>query len=593
MAPYDAPITELNFVLNDLVGLGDIAALPGNEAASAEIVAAALEEAGRLAREVLDPINRAGDQAGCVVGNGEVRTPAGFKEAYAQYVAGGWNGVPFDPEFGGQGLPWTVAMALHEIWHSANLSFALGPLLTQAAVEAIVAHGSTEQQAAYLPKLVSGEWMGTMNLTEPQAGTDLGVIRCKAVRDGDHYRLSGQKIFISYGEHDLSENIIHIVLARIADAPAGVKGLSVFIVPKFLVESDGSIGARNDVHCVSLEHKLGIHASPTAVMAYGESEGAVAYLLGEENRGIECMFTMMNLARLGVGLQGVAIAERAYQQARDYAKDRIQGNAADGTPQAIIGYPDVRRMLMSMRAGVEAIRALVYFVAANTDRANGHPDAERRAECQEIVDLLTPVAKAWSTDLAFEIASTGVQVHGGMGFIEETGAAQYLRDARITMIYEGTNGIQANDLLGRKLFRDQGRAAKAFIAAMRALDKPLAGAAGDDIAAIREGLADGVAALSAATDWMLQHSAEHTDETLAGAVPYLRLFGTVTGGYLMARAALVATRKIAADTDSAFHPAKLTTARFFAEHYLPGAAALVPVISAGGGTVMALGEEAF
>jgi 3-(methylthio)propanoyl-CoA dehydrogenase len=593
---YAAPLADMRFALTEIAGISEIAGLPSCEQATSDVVDAVLEEAGKLAGSVLAPLNRVGDQQASRLENGVVRTPDGFKEAYAKYVEGGWNALPFPPEHGGQGLPMALSTAVFEMWNSANMGFALCPLLNVGAVEALAAHGTTEQQRLYLPRLISGEWTGTMNLTEPQAGSDVGALRTRAVRDGDGYRITGQKIFITYGEHDMAENIVHLVLARLPDAPPGTRGISLFLVPKFMVNADGSLGQRNDVRCVSLEHKLGIHASPTCVLAYGDNGGAQGFLIGDENRGMECMFTMMNNARLNVGLQGVAIAERAYQQARDFARQRVQGRpvtakAADNHP--IIEHPDVRRMLLQMRAQTEAMRALAYYTAGAIDRARHHPDAETRAAQQRRVDLLIPVVKAWSTDAGVEIASIGVQVHGGMGFIEETGAAQHLRDARIAPIYEGTNGIQANDLVGRKLLRDKGMAAKELIAEMRTLDAPLAAAKGDDAAAIRQALAPGVDALAAASDWMVAQGVADPPCALAGAVPYLRLAGAVTGGWLMAQGALAAQRHLAErDGDARFHEAKLVTARFYAEHILAVAPALMPAIT-GGATVMSLDLEQF
>ncbi|WP_040847800.1 acyl-CoA dehydrogenase family protein, partial [Nitrospirillum viridazoti] len=466
---YQAPLKEIRFVLNSVVGLDKVAAYPAFEAATPDLVDAVLEEGAKLADNVLAPLNVAGDRQGSKLTDTGVRTPDGFKDAYRQFVEGGWNSVPFDPDHGGQGLPWTLFVALLETWTSANMSFALGPLLTQGAVELLTAHGSDEQKTLYLEKLISGEWAGTMNLTEPQAGSDVGAVRTRALRQDDGtYRISGQKIFITYGDHDWTDNIVHLVLARTPDAPSGTKGISLFIVPKFLLNADGTPGERNDAYCVGLEHKLGIHASPTAVMSYGDKGACVGYLVGEENRGIEYMFTMMNNARLGVGLQGVSIGDRAYQQALAYAKTRVQSRDVAGGPQpvTIIHHPDVRRMLLTMRSKVEAARAIVYFTAASLDGRHHHPDAEAARQAGLLNDLMTPVAKAWSTDIGVEVASLGVQVHGGMGFIEETGAAQYYRDARIAPIYEGTNGIQANDLVFRKLGRDGGATARALFALM-------------------------------------------------------------------------------------------------------------------------------
>ena len=596
MTDYAAPLADMRFALTEIAGIDDIARLPGCEQASADVVDAVLEEAGKLAGGVLAPLNRSGDQQGSRLENGVVRTPAGFKEAYAKYVAGGWNALPFAPEHGGQGLPMALSTAVFEMWNSANMGFALCPLLNVGAVEALHAHGTEEQKQVYLPKLVSGEWTGTMNLTEPQAGSDVGALRTRAVRDGDRYRITGQKIFITYGEHDMAENIVHLVLARLPDAPPGTRGISLFLVPKFLVNADGSLGQRNDVRCVSLEHKLGIHASPTCVLAFGDNGGALGFLVGEENRGMECMFTMMNNARLNVGLQGVAIAERAYQQARDFARQRVQSRPVTATSAgtfAIIHHPDVRRMLLSMRAQTEAMRALAYYTAGAIDRARHHPDGDVRVAQQRRVDLLIPVVKAWSTDLGVEIASVGIQVHGGMGFIEETGAAQHLRDARIAPIYEGTNGIQANDLVGRKLLRDKGMAAEELLTEMRALDGPLAAAPGEDIAKIREQLSFGVLALTTATKWMVERGAIEPARTLAGAVPYLRLMGSVTGGWLMARSALAAEQHLADGHQArAFHQAKLLSARFYAEHVLATAPSLLSAV-AGGATVMAFDIEQF
>jgi alkylation response protein AidB-like acyl-CoA dehydrogenase len=593
---YAAPLADMRFALNEIAGIAEIAALPGCEQASADLVDTILEEAGKLAAGVIAPLNRIGDRQPSRLENGVVRTPPGFKEAWAEHVAGGWNALPFPTEHGGQGLPFALATAVAEMWNAANMSFALCPLLTIGAVEALAAHGTPEQQRLYLPKLVSGEWTGTMNLTEPQAGSDVGALRTRAERAGDHYRITGQKIFITYGDHDMAENIVHLVLARLPGAPAGTRGISLFLVPKFLVNSDGSLGARNDVRCVSLEHKLGIHASPTCVLAYGDAGGATGFLVGEENRGMECMFTMMNNARLNVGLQGVAIAERAYQQARDFARQRVQGKpvgaTGSGTPP-IIHHADVRRMLLAMRADTEAMRALSYYTAGAVDRARHHPDTETRALQQRRVDLLTPVVKAWCTDLGVAIASTGVQVHGGMGFIEETGATQHLRDARILPIYEGTNGIQANDLVGRKVLRDSGLAVRELIAEMRATDGALANVPGAALAAIRAPLKAAIDALDVATRWLVEHGTAEPARVLAGAVPYLKLMGNVTGGWLMARGALASERALAQGNGQApFHRAKLISAQFYTEHVLATAPSLLPAV-AGGSTVLEFDLDQF
>jgi 3-(methylthio)propanoyl-CoA dehydrogenase len=593
---YAAPLADIRFALNEIAGIDEISRMPGCEQATPDVVDAVLEEAGKLAAAVLAPLNRVGDQQASRLENGVVRTPDGFKEAYAKYVEGGWNALPFPAEHGGQGLPMALSTAVLEMWNSANMGFALCPLLNVGAVEALAAHGTPEQQRRYLPRLISGEWTGTMNLTEPQAGSDVGALRTRAVRDGDRYLITGQKIFITYGEHDMAENIVHLVLARLPDAPPGTRGISLFLVPKFMVNADGSLGPRNDVRCVSLEHKLGIHASPTCVLAYGDNGGAQGFLVGEENRGMECMFTMMNNARLNVGLQGVAIAERAYQQARDFARQRVQGRpvtAKNAGNHPIIEHPDVRRMLLQMRAQTEAMRALAYYTAGAIDRARHHPDAETRVAQQRRVDLLIPVVKAWSTDLGVEIASIGMQVHGGMGFIEETGAAQHLRDARIAPIYEGTNGIQANDLVGRKLLRDNGAAAKELIAEMRALVAELKTAPGSDIARMGAALRHAVAALETATEWMVERGATDLAGALAGAAPYLNLMGFVTGGWLMARGALAAQRHLAEHNgDARFHEAKLGTARFYFQHALSTAIGLLSAIT-GGATVMSFDLEQF
>lgn len=597
MTSYAAPIQDMRFVLSRLVGLDRLAELPGYEETTPELVDAILEEAGKLASDVLAPLNHSGDRERSVLENGIVRTPKGFKEAYAAYCKGGWNSVPFSPDHGGQGLPWTVGMAIQEMWHSANMAFGLCPTLNQSAVELLETHGTPEQQRTYLEKLISGEWTGTMNLTEPQAGSDVGAVRTKAVRQDDgSYGIVGQKIFITYGEHDLTENIIHMVLARTPGAPDGIKGISLFIVPKLLVGEDGTPGARNDLRCAGLEHKLGIHASPTCVMAFGDNGGATGYLVGEENRGIEYMFTMMNNARLSVGLQGVAIAERAYQQARDYARDRVQGrDMATGKEGArIIQHPDVRRMLMDMKARTEAARALTYHAAAALDRARRHPDAGERRRAQALVDLLTPVVKAWSTDVGCEVSSAGVQIHGGMGYIEETGAAQHFRDARIAPIYEGTNGIQANDLMFRKVARDGGAAAKALIGEMNNFDELLVAESADRLAPIRLRLAEAVKTLNEATDHILRTVVTDPVSVAAIATPYLRMFGIVAGGYMMARSALAAAEALKdGDGDPSFLEAKLVTAQHYADQILPHARGLLTPIIDGPRTIMALAEDQF
>ncbi len=603
MSAYQAPIRDMGFVIEEIARLGEVAALPGYGEATPDLVAQILEEAGKLAGGVLAPLNQPGDREGSRLENGVVRTPAGFADAYHRFVEGGWNAVPFDPDHGGQGLPWTIAIALQEMWNAANMSFALCPLLTQGAVELLQVHGSDDQKRRYLAPLVEGRWTGTMNLTEPQAGTDLGAIRTRAVHakesDGsDGYRISGQKIFITYGEHDFAENIVHMVLARSPDGPPGVKGISLYIVPKHLPDAEGRPGKRNDLRCLSLEHKLGINASPTCVMSYGENDGAVGYLVGEENRGIEYMFTMMNNARLSVGVQGLAIAERAYQAAGAYAAERVQSRAAGRSEPgavAIVRHPDVRRMLMTMKATIDAMRGLVYDAAACLDMAKRHPDPATRAAHQARIDLLIPVVKAWCTDQGVAIASLGVQIHGGAGFIEVTGAAQHLRDARIAPIYEGTNGIQANDLVGRKLMRDGGAAARAYLAEIDAVVAELA-AQGTACAGIGRRLAAAARELARATDWLLATFPQDVDLALAGASPYLALFGLTAGGAASARQALAAARLLAQAAegiDRRTLDGKIAAARFFADNLLPAAPGLAVQVTDGADGALAFTPELF
>ncbi len=598
MSTYAAPINDMQFVVKELVGLEQISRLPGCEEATPDLVDAVIEEAGKFATGVLDPLNWPGDQHGAVLKDHVVTPAPGFAEAYTQFCEGGWGALANDPQWGGQGLPHVVSALTSEMWNAACMSFALCPMLTTGAVQAIKRHGTPEQQATYLPNLVSGKWSGTMNLTEPQAGSDLSAVRSRAVPEGDHYRISGTKIFITWGEHTMAENIIHLVLARTPDAPEGVKGISLFIVPKFLVNEDGSLGARNDVKCVSIEHKLGIHASPTCVMAYGDGEGAIGYLVGEENRGLHYMFTMMNFARLEVGVEGVAIADRAYQRALAFAKERVQGREAgvkSGDRVTIIHHPDVRRMLMSMKAQTEAMRALAAQASAHLDLALLHPDADERAKNQSLFDLLTPVVKGWCTEQSIEIASLGVQIHGGMGFVEETGAAQHLRDARITTLYEGTTGIQANDLMGRKIAYEKGATARAFIDHMRTLDAELARAAGHPVLSIiRRNLNEGIEALSASVNWMVETYPHNVKAASAGAVPLLKLFGTVAGGWLMAKAALISRARLDDNAENFdFYRSKLGTARFYAEHILPLAQAYKAQIMSGADSVLELEEAHF
>ncbi len=591
MSAYTAPLKDMKFVLNELAGMAEVAKLPGCEDATPDTVDAILEEAAKFTTEVLDPLNWTGDQEGSQWKDGAVKTPKGFKEAYKQFVEGGWNGLPLDPEWGGQGLPKLVSTPVTEMVTSANMAFSLCPLLTQGAIEALLLCGSDQLKKTFLDKMVSGAWTGTMNLTEPQAGSDLALLRSKAVREGDHYRISGQKIFITYGEHDMTENIVHLVLARTPDAPPGVKGISLFVVPKFMVKPDGSLGERNTAVCASIEHKLGIHASPTAVMVF---DNAVGYLVGEENKGLSYMFVMMNAARFGVGMEGVAIAERAYQRALAYAKDRMQGNDLAGGAKtvAIINHPDVRRMLMLMKSQTEAMRALAYVVAGAMDAAHRHPDKATRQQNQAFAELMIPVVKGWSTETGIDVASLGVQIHGGMGFIEETGAAQHLRDARITTIYEGTTGIQANDLVGRKIAREGGVTIKGWLQMMTALDAKLAGSKNADIAVIRVTLAAGTKAVAECVDYIVATAGTDPKAAFSGAVPFLKLMGIVCGGWQMARAALVAEKKLAEGAgDAAFYRTKITTARFYADHVLVQAPGLAATMVSGSAGVMAVSEE--
>ncbi len=603
MSTYRAPMQEIKFVMNELAGLEQVAKLPGYEDATTDTVAAILEEASKFASEVLDPLNAVGDREGATwQEGGSVKTPTGFKDAYRRFAENGWNGLTKNPEHGGQGLPQLVATAVEEMWHGANMAFALCPLLTQGAIEALELCGSDKLKSTFLSKMVEGVWTGTMNLTESQAGSDLAAVRTRAVPSSDKhdgsYKLFGQKIFITYGEQDYTDNIIHLVLARTPTAPEGVKGISLFLVPKFMVNDDGSLAARNDVHCVSIEHKLGIHASPTAVLAYGDHGGAVGYLVGEENRGLEYMFIMMNLARFSVGIEGVGIAERSYQRALDYARDRVQGRAPglDKTvPTAtILQHPDVRRMLLTMKAQTEAMRALAYVTGAAIDNAHRHPDADARKRHQAFVELMIPIVKGWSTEIAQEVTYLGVQVHGGMGFIEETGAAQHYRDARITTIYEGTTAIQANDLIGRKTARDGGAVARSVISEISALATAMSGDANDALVPIGNELQGAAAALASAVDWVVPAYGKSSRAAHAASVPYLRLWGLVAGGWQLARGAQVAARLLAENNgDATFYRGKIATARFYAECLLPQAAALARAITVGSESVLALSDAQF
>ncbi|CAG0928796.1 MAG: 3-methylmercaptopropionyl-CoA dehydrogenase [Rhodocyclaceae bacterium] len=595
MSTYSAPLRDMHFVLRELAGIAQVGQLPGYEEATPDTVDAILDEAAKFASGVLAPLNASGDQEGAVWRDSNVTMPAGFKEAYRQFIENGWNGIGAEPEYGGQGMPYTVVAAVNEMWKASNMAFSLCPLLTTGAIEAITLNGSPELKAAYLPKMIEGSWTGTMNLTEPQAGSDLALVRARAVPQGDgSYKIFGQKIFITYGEHDMTNNIIHLVLARTPDAPEGVKGISLFVVPKFILNADGTPGARNDVRCVSIEHKLGIHASPTCVMAYGDSGGATGYLVGKENEGLKYMFVMMNAARFAVGLEGVAIAERAYQQALQYARDRIQGrDLADGSgPVPIVRHPDIRRMLMLMKAQTEAMRALAYVVAAAHDAARRHPDAEERKRNLAFVEFMIPIVKGWSTETGIDVASLGIQIHGGMGFIEETGAAQHWRDARITTIYEGTTGIQAMDLIGRKIVRDGGATLKSVLAAMQQTAAQLGQAQGKDFAAIQAGFARALQSFTDAALYVGGNVQKDIKGVFAGAVPFLKLAGIVCGGWQMARAALAAEEKLAAGGgDTGFYQTKIATARFFAEHLLSQAPGLAATMIKGGASTLAVPEE--
>ncbi len=597
--PYAAPLKEFRFLLETVAPIGELAALPHFAEATPDTVQAILEETAKFASEVLDPLNWPGDREGATRhDDGSVTTPSGFKAAYETFRAIGGMGLPMPAEYGGLGMPRSVATLTDEMLHASCMSFGLMPMLTQGAIEALLIAGSDELKRTYLEKMVSGEWAGTMNLTEPQAGSDLALVKTRAERQPDGtYRLSGTKIFITFGEHDWTENIIHLVLARTPDAPEGVKGISLFVVPKFLVNSDGTLGARNDAWCVSLEHKLGIHGSPTAVMQYGDHGGAVGFLVGEENRGLEYMFIMMNLARFGVGLQGIGIAERAYQRAVAFSRERLQSrDVADpkGPTAPIIRHPDVRRMLLRMRSQTEAARALAMATAYAFDLAEAHPDAETRKANQAFVDLMIPVVKGWSTEMAQDVTYQGVQVHGGMGFVEETGAAQYYRDARITTIYEGTTAIQANDLIGRKMAREGGVTAKALIGTLRAFVASLDGASHAHLAAARRRLAQGIDAMERAVEWNLAHWKGDLRACYAGSVPMVKLFGIVCGAWALARVAKTSAERLAAgDADRAFHEAKLATLRFYVDTMIPEALAAAEVITDGAEGTLALDEAAF
>jgi alkylation response protein AidB-like acyl-CoA dehydrogenase len=594
---YTAPVKDMLFAIEHLAKIDQVAQIPGFEDAGLDTAAAVLEECAKFNEGVVAPLNVEGDKNPSSWKDGQVTTTPGFKEAFRQFAEGGWQGLQHPQDFGGQGLPKTIGAACIEMTNSANLSFALCPLLTDGAIEALLTAGSDELKATYLEKLVTGEWTGTMNLTEPQAGSDLALVRTKAEPQPDGtYKIFGTKIFITYGEHDMAGNIVHLVLARVAGAPEGVKGISLFVVPKFMVGADGSLGARNDVHCVSIEHKLGIKASPTAVLQFGDHGGAVGYLVGEENRGLEYMFIMMNAARYAVGVQGIAVAERAYQKAVQYARDRVQSRPVDGSinaSAAIIHHPDVKRMLMTMRAYTEGCRAMASTAAAAYDAAHHHPDAEVRKQNATFYEFMVPLVKGYSTEMSLEVTSLGVQVHGGMGFIEETGAAQYYRDAKILTIYEGTTAIQANDLVGRKTARDGGQTAKAIAVQIEKTEGELLASGSTDAKAMARRLAAARQAFIDVVDFVAGNTKASPNAVFAGSVPYLMLAGNLVAGWQMARALLVAERLAQAGQDAAFMRAKIATARFYAEHILVKAPGLRDAIVEGADSVTALALDAF
>ena len=594
---YKAPVKDMLFNMQHLAQLEQVAQLPGFEDAGLETAQAVLEECAKLNEDVIAPLNWEGDKNPSWFKDGQVTTTPGFKQAFRQFAEGGWQGLQHPADFGGQGLPKTIGAACTEILNSANLSFALCPLLTDGAIEALLTAGNDAQKATYIPKMISGEWTGTMNLTEPQAGSDLALVRTRAEPQPDGtYKIFGTKIFITYGEHDMAENIVHLVLARVTGAPEGVKGISLFIVPKFLVNADGSLGARNDVHCVSIEHKMGIKASPTAVLQYGDHGGAIGYLVGEENRGLEYMFIMMNAARYAVGVQGIAVAERAYQKAVQYARDRIQSRPVDGsmnTAAPIIHHPDVKRMLMTMRALTEGCRAMASVAAAAYDTAHHHPDPQARKQNQAFYEFMVPLVKGYSTEMSLEVTSLGVQVHGGMGFIEETGAAQYYRDAKILTIYEGTTAIQANDLVGRKTARDGGQTAKAIAQQIEATEAELQASGSAHALAMRKRLQAAREAFLSVVDFIAGQAKADPNAIYAGSVNYLMLAGNLMAGWQMARALLVAERQLAGGEDPAFMQAKIATARFYADHILTRIPGLRDAIVEGAVGVTGMALDAF
>jgi len=593
MSEYSPPLDDMKFTLKEVVNVNSLSELPAFSEVGLEALDSLLDEASRFFNEVISPTNRTGDLEGSLLNDdGSVSTPSGFREAYAQYVDAGWGAISFDPEYGGGGFPWLVGIAVTEMLTAANMALSLNPMLTQGSIHALTAHGDQEQKLAWLPKLITGEWAGTMNLTEPQAGSDVGALTTKAeLQDDGTYKITGQKIYITWGEHDLTENIVHLVLARTPDAPPGTKGISLFIVPKFIINDDGSIGEENDIKCLSIEHKLGIHASPTCVLQFGDNGGATGYIVGEENSGMRYMFTMMNQARLAVGLEGLAVADRAYQQALDYASERMQGRRADtpkGESVPIIDHPDVRRMLMTMKAYIEAMRCMIYLNAKSIDIAHHHPDEDERTRGHELTDLLTPLSKSWCTDLGNELTSLGIQIHGGMGFVEETGAAQHYRDIRIAGIYEGTNGIQAIDLVGRKLSMRKGDVVRELLLEINETASELHSA---NLKGIARPLEDAVKDMQAATEWLIEKGGASTDDGLAGATPYLRMFGTTVGGWLLAKSALQAKKQIDEGNDSEFLQAKIETAAFYAEQLLPQVSGLLPATVSGAQSLYAIKPE--
>jgi len=592
MSDYSYPYKDAAFIFEELVEFDQMCAEGGLEDVNSELAAAILEEAGRLGSEVIAPLNVVGDREGAVLEETGVRETPGFAEAYQQYIENGWSSLPFDEEYGGQGMPKILGTAAEEVWQSSNLGFSLCPLLTHGAVDALEKHGSDELKAQYLPRLISGEWTGTMNLTEPQAGSDLAAINTRAVPEDDHFLITGQKIFITWGDHQMTDNIIHLVLARLPDAPAGVRGISLFLVPKFLLDEDGEPAERNDLHCVSLEHKLGIHGSPTCVMIFGDQGGAVGYLVGEPHRGLMAMFTMMNAARQSVGLQGLSLSSRSYQQALAWAKERLQGTNSDGSRFPIIDFPDVRRMLMLMKSGTEAMRGFAYLAAAEIDRGRLASDPAEAARHHQRVELFTPIVKGWLTEMSQELTSYGIQIHGGMGFIEETGSAQYYRDARITTIYEGTTGIQANDLMGRKILADEGDALASLLKDMQATAEALC--TGEGTSNISAALLQAVQAGVEARQWILEHARDGRDVAGAAGVNLLMLLGYACGGWIMGLSALKASKKLReGGGDTAFLQAKLLTASFYCDHLLPRTGACLAAVKAGPQSTMEMPVGSF